>query len=202
MNGMLIVGLGNPGREYRRTPHNVGFDVVDDLAGRLHVELRRRWRYPAEIGSGEWDGREVLLVKPHTYMNNSGSVVSALMRRQGIPPERLIVALDDADLPVGQIRIRAQGSAGGHKGLQSVISHLGSDAFARIRLGIGRGRAKDELVNYVLAPFSAETWETMNAVIRLASEAVLCAMERGVETAMNRFNARPSNGPGKAGMGE
>jgi PTH1 family peptidyl-tRNA hydrolase len=191
----LIVGLGNPGRKYVHTPHNIGFDVVAELAERHGCGLRRSFRFAARTGKGTIAGRQVLLVLPTAFMNNSGPVVAALARKLGAAAEDLIVAADDADLAVGQLRIREQGGSGGHKGLQSLLDHLGSDRFVRVRLGIGRRREAADLAEHVLAPWSAAAWKEIEPLIGKAADAIELALERGPQAAMNVFNARPAGEP-------
>ena len=150
----LIVGLGNPGREYAHTPHNVGFAVVDALAKACGCPLRRSFRFRARWARTEMDGQPIALAQPGAYMNRSGPVVAGMVRTLGVSPEDVIVIFDDADLPLGRLRIRAGGSAGGHKGVGSILEHLGKDRFVRVRLGIGRRNGAD-LVTHVLTPFDA-----------------------------------------------
>ncbi|OVE73788.1 aminoacyl-tRNA hydrolase [bacterium B17] len=185
----IIVGLGNPGSKYENTPHNVGFEVVDGLAGRWSCELRRSLRFKARQCRTEWKGNDLLLVKPQAYMNNSGFAVSAVMRYYKASPEDVIVIVDDADLEIGRIRIRPDGGTGGHRGLDSIVQHLHSKTFARVRIGIGKGGEGKNLVNHVLKRFSQKDREAMDKVTDKAMEAVLMMVESGVDTAMNSFNA-------------
>jgi PTH1 family peptidyl-tRNA hydrolase len=187
----LVVGLGNPGARYERTPHNVGFETVDVLAGRLDCPLRRGWRGDVRYGETAWEGERLLLAQPLTYMNLSGQAVAPLARRKGLKPADVIVVLDDADLPLGQIRVRPSGRAGGHKGLQSVLDHLGTDQVPRVRMGVGRRAEVEDLADHVLARFGEAEWLEAQAMIRRAAEAVLTIVTSGVEEAMNRFNAAP-----------
>lgn len=186
----IIVGLGNPGREYADTPHNIGFAVIDELAGRLSCSIRRSFRFKARIGKGLLGGGPVLLVKPQAYMNLSGAAVGPIMRWHKVTPQDLVVVLDDADLESGRIRVRARGSSGGHKGLASVMEAVGSGDFARIRVGIGTQRGEGGLVRRVLTPFSPGERRRNARVIRLAADALVCVVESGVDDAMNRFNSR------------
>lgn len=197
----LIVGLGNPGRKYEHTPHNVGFEVVDTLALRCNCALRRSFRFPARLARTILEEQKALLVKPSTYMNRSGAVVAELVRKLGVSPSDLLVILDDADLPLGRLRIRVGGGSGGHKGLSSILEHLGQDQFARLRLGIGRqeglaGQRGDSanLVGHVLTPFAAELRPVASAMIERAADAVQCLIGRGAQAAMNKFNAPGENG--------
>jgi PTH1 family peptidyl-tRNA hydrolase len=185
----VVVGLGNPGTEYARTRHNVGFAVVDELADRLGCAVRRSFRFSAAMGKAAAGGETVLFVKPRTYMNRSGEAVAPILRFWKVAPPDLIVVLDDADLELGRLRVRAKGSSGGHRGLESVLQCVGSDAFTRVRLGIGRRVEGRDLVEHVLTAFSREELDRMAPAIKAAADAVLCVVESGVEAAMNRFNA-------------
>lgn len=195
----LIVGLGNPGKRYDRTPHNVGFEVIDALSERLSCPLRNSLRFQARLGAGTWNDRPVTLMKPETFMNASGLAVGALMRKRGLTAGDLIVIVDDAALPVGQLRIRPEGSDGGHNGLRSIGEAIGSRAFARVRLGVGDGEPPEDLAGYVLAPFSATALAEAKKMVHQAAEAVLHILDAGVASAMNRFNAKPKQGRGGDG---
>lgn len=184
----VVVGLGNPGKAYERTRHNVGFEVVDELAGRLGVSFRRGWLTKLLQAKVRLAGEEVLLVKPQTFMNLSGSAVASLVRRRQMEPGDLIVVLDDVELPLGQIRIRKKGGAGGHKGLQSVIQSIGTEEFVRVRLGIGPRPAGEELVEHVLTRFNATEWKEVKAAAIKAADAVEKVLEAGPDRAMNEFN--------------
>jgi PTH1 family peptidyl-tRNA hydrolase len=185
----LVAGLGNPGRAYERTPHNIGFAVVDLIAERLDCRMRESLRVSARVARTAWAGVPLVLVEPLTFMNASGEAVGPLMRRHGVTADDLIVVLDDADLSLGRIRIRPQGSAGGHRGLASIIEAVGTAAFPRVRVGIGRrGDEENALVGHVLTPFDAESRSAASAAVARAAEAVLWLVEHGVESAMNRFN--------------
>lgn len=186
MNSKLIAGLGNPGRRYRHTPHNIGFEVIDELASRLGCSVRRSLRFRAQLGRGDINGQTVSLIKPMNYMNRSGPVINAVLRKYGMGASDLIVILDDADLELEQLRIRPRGSAGGHKGLQSIIESTGCDQFTRVRLGIGRST---DLVKHVLSPFTGQARKQMEQIIQRAADAVLAIMEQGVDAAMNRYNS-------------
>jgi PTH1 family peptidyl-tRNA hydrolase len=163
----LIVGLGNPGQRYRHTRHNLGFDVIDALASRYRIAVRQR-EAEALCGTGQIAGRPVLCVKPQTYMNASGQSVAPLVRRYLRQGECLIVVHDDIDLPIGKIKLKRQGGDAGHLGIRSIIEWLDSDAFIRIRMGIGKPARKDEIVDYVLAPFAAQEAETRETMIAQA----------------------------------
>ena len=184
----LVVGLGNPGREYDKTRHNVGFEVLDELVCRTGVTLRRGWSVPAWTGKAEIEGQNVLLVKPRTFINRSGQAVAAATRKRGLDPADVIVVLDDLELPRGQIRIRKRGGAGGHKGLRSVIEALGTEDFTRVRVGVGPRPVGEDLVEHVLARFTAEERREVDKAVEVAADAVTAVLRDGVEKAMNEFN--------------
>ncbi len=185
----LIAGLGNPGREYQNTPHNVGFDVVDLVCRRLGGEWRDSSRFAGRIARVLYGSVPLLLVQPQTFMNASGECVGAVARYFRVAPQAVTVVSDDAALPPGRLRIRAGGSDGGHRGLQSVIQHLGTDAFARLRLGIGRGEKPGKgLVGHVLGRFPPEEQARIDRVLPVAVEALLCLVQDGTAAAMNRYN--------------
>ena len=188
----LIVGLGNPGRKYAPTRHNVGFAVLDELARRAGADFRKPLWAKASTAKAQVGGQNVLLAKPATYMNLSGAAVAALARKRGLPPQDVVVVLDDAELPVGRLRIRARGSAGGHNGLKSIVQCLGSEEFIRVRVGIGRSGGAQDLTDHVLGSFSAAEQAALAPVIPLAAEAVECILAAGVEQAMNRYNGERS----------
>ncbi len=189
-----VVGLGNPGSEYEKTPHNAGFAVVELLAGRWDARLKRSWRIKARTGRGMCSGGKVLLVEPLTFMNRSGQAVSSVMRYNRLGAEDLIVVVDDADLPMGRVRIKARGSSGGHNGLESVIGSLGTKDFVRIRVGIGRGHGKGALVDHVLSPLKGQEAEQFGIGVECAADAVQCVIENSVEKAMNEFNGGKPGG--------
>lgn len=184
----VIVGLGNPGKRYENTPHNVGAQVVKRLAARLECKLRGSFRFRARIGRSAAGGVESLLVMPRTWMNESGSSVSAILRYHRLGPEDLIVVVDDADLEIGRLRIRRKGSSGGHKGLISVSQHVGSEEFSRLRIGVGRSNNGEDLVRHILHPFSALEREAIDKVVDTAVDAVVCLLEFGEDRAMNEYN--------------
>jgi len=180
----LVVGLGNPGREYAETRHNVGFLVLDELARRAGIPFHREAKWNAETARpGDW-----LLMKPLTFMNLSGEAVAGCARYLRIEPQDVLVVLDDAALPLGGLRLRRSGSAGGHNGLSSVISHLGTDAIPRLRVGIGDGG--DSLHDHVLGRFRAEERPDLEATLQRAADAVTHAITRGFESAMNLYNQK------------
>lgn len=183
----VIVGLGNPGKQYENTPHNAGFSVVDKLADRFDCSFRKSLRFDASIAKALYRDEDVLLVKPETYMNRSGVAVASILKyRSGVIGD-LVVVLDDADLERGHLRIRSGGGSGGHKGLGSIIENLGDNAFIRVRIGIGR-RAGDDLVDHVLSTYSAGDKKKMSEVFKVAADAVESILASGVSEAMNKFN--------------
>lgn len=185
----LIVGLGNPGTEYARTRHNAGFLLTDRLAERWSGAWRLERRFAARLLRTTCGSQACWLCQPQTYMNASGESVAAVVRYHRLSPQRLLVVVDDADLPLGSLRLRPEGSSGGHRGLQSVEQHLGTRAYARLRLGIGRRpEAGREIIGHVLGAFAPEEWACFSRVLEQAVAAVECWLEAGVEVAMNRFN--------------
>ena len=186
-----IVGLGNPGRQYEGTRHNVGFAVLDGLAAQDQIHFKRSWRLRARSCTMRVSDLEILLIKPQVFMNRSGQTAAALQRR-GVAPEEMLVVVDDVDLPPGRIRIRSRGGAGGHNGLKSVIGELGSDAFPRVRIGVGSRPPDRVLTDHVLGPFSPEERVAVEAAMARAMEAIRCAVADGIEAAMNRYNADPA----------
>ena len=186
----LIVGLGNPGREYRYHRHNIGFRVADRLAERHGLAFSRQ-QNGAFVASGSIAGRGVILAKPQKFMNLSGGPVAALAKFYRIPPERLLVIYDDLDLPVGVIRLRPMGGSGGHKGVQHIIERLGTQGFARLRVGIGRPPGRMAPADYVLQDFSADQLPLIDEALERAAEAVETWLSEGIERAMSRFNGPP-----------
>ncbi|HLF89569.1 MAG TPA: aminoacyl-tRNA hydrolase [Anaerolineales bacterium] len=183
----LIVGLGNPGREYANTRHNVGFMMVERLAERLGITFTRA-QHKALITDARYQGHKLILVKPQTYMNESGQAVVSLLNFYKIPDENLIVAFDDMDLPLGQIRIRPKGGSSGAKGMKSIIQRLGHENFPRIRLGIGRPSGRIPPPDYLLQDFTYDEQTRLAPVLTDATDAVLTFVTEGLEIAMNRFN--------------
>ncbi len=189
----LIVGLGNPGKAYARNRHNVGFQCLNHFA-KLHSIRFGRSQCQARVGIGQVAGEKLLLAKPQTFVNLSGNSVAALVHKHNIPLSNLLVIYDDLDLPLGKIRLRQSGSSGGHKGMNSIISALGSDDFPRIRVGIGRPEpegqpvGEDAIVNYVLSDFSPEEEAIIKPVIARVADAIDCFLSQGIVVAMNRFN--------------
>jgi PTH1 family peptidyl-tRNA hydrolase len=190
----LIAGLGNPGRDNAHNRHNVGFWLVNRLARRYGIPLKTRTSL-ATIGEGRIEGRETILVKPRTYVNRSGEAVAALVRRHAVRPEEILIVCDSLDLPVGALRIRQKGGHGGHKGLRSIVSRLGTSDFLRIRIGIGRPLVDGEpsydpavIAEYVLSDPPPEERRALDEAVTRAVDAVTLMMSEGVEAAMNRFN--------------
>lgn len=186
----LLVGLGNPGAQYERTRHNVGFRVVDALAEKLRVRWERRGR--AMISNATIENEKVVLVKPLTFMNNSGEAVGELQRWYKLAPEDILVIYDELDLPNGQIRLRGKGSAGGHNGMKSLIQHLHTDQFPRLRVGIGRPiHRSSDTVNYVLGIPPKDDYITLLQAEERAVGAVPLIIREGVDAAMNILNVDP-----------
>lgn len=185
----IIAGLGNPGSEYEKTKHNVGFMFVDALAEKLGVT---DWKdkFDAKIGETRIGVEKVLLVKPQTYMNESGQAIGPLMNFYKLDAEDLIVVHDDMDIPAGTIRIRKKGSAGGHNGIKSVLAHVGDEHFARVRIGIGRPLPGWTVVNHVLAPFVPEDVPKIDEAIKYLVPAVECIVTDEVDKAMNQYNPK------------
>ncbi|MCM8709572.1 aminoacyl-tRNA hydrolase [Clostridium sp. SYSU_GA19001] len=181
----LIVGLGNPGDEYRHTRHNVGFDIIDLMAKKYNIRLNRI-KFKGTYGDGIIGGEKVILLKPSTYMNLSGESVIEAASFYKIPKENIIVIYDDVSLPVGRMRLRPEGSAGGHNGIKNIILHLSSDIFPRIKVGVGQ--PEKDLVSYVLGRFPKEEWETLQKVFPAACDAAEVIIQKGIKEAMNRFN--------------
>ncbi len=184
----IIAGLGNPGARYSGTRHNVGFEVVDELARRGGVRFSRSWRFSIRQARMRDGVEDVTLVKPQSFMNRSGQALAPFMRRKGLAPSDLVVILDDAELECGRIRIRPSGGNGGHNGLRSIIEHLGTEEFVRVRIGIGPRPSGHELVEYVLSRFDPDQRAGMNSVVACAADAALSVVSEGVDRAMNRFN--------------
>ena len=183
----LLVGLGNPGAEYERTRHNAGFRVVE-AAGRKWGADWKDWQKLGAYAKVSVCGQEVFLLKPFTYMNESGRAVSSLARFYKIPPQNCFICFDDVSLEVGKIRLRPSGSAGGQKGMKSVMEQLGTQDIPRLRLGIGPKPEKFDLVNFVLGRFSKEEETTLSSTLPRAVDALECYLIHGIEKAMNQFN--------------
>ena len=185
----VIAGLGNPGAKYAGTRHNIGFSVMEELAERHGIRLTAG-KYRGRDGSGFIGGVKVLLVQPQTFMNESGACVGPLLNYYHLTAEDLIVVCDDIALDTGRIRIRKSGSAGGHNGMKSIISHVGTQDFVRVRVGAGKAPEQGDVVNHVLGHFAAEELPVMREAVKHAADAVEVMLSDGVDTAMNRFNVK------------
>ena len=184
----LLVCLGNPGDQYENTRHNAGVMVDDELADRLNVPVQRL-KFRALTNTVTLGGRKVLLMKPMTYMNLSGEAVHEAASFYKIPPERVLVVSDEVALPPGKIRVRKNGSAGGHNGLKNIIAHLGTDQFPRVRVGVGqKPHPACDMADWVLGKFQGEDKKAVEAAVKRAADAVECLIKRGPEEAMNRYN--------------
>lgn len=185
----LVAGLGNPGAQYENTRHNAGFKSIDILCENLKTELNKN-KFNANYGEAKVGGVKVLLVKPQTFMNNSGEAVGKLSRFYKIPIERVIIISDDVTLPVGKIRVRAKGSAGGHNGLKSIIAHLSSDAFKRVKVGVGEKPHPDyDMIDWVLGKLPQEQIADYNKALSRSADAVCELITGTIDSAMNKFNA-------------
>ena len=184
----LVVGLGNPGSQYDNTRHNAGFLVADELARRGGFAIQRV-RFKALTAAAQVGGQGVLMMKPTTYMNLSGEAVGDAVRFYKLTPDRVLVISDDVDLPLGKLRLRAGGSAGGHNGLKSIIRHLGDDRFPRLKVGVGSKPHPDyDLADWVLGKLQGEDKKVMDETVRRAADAVECFLKDGPQKAMNQFN--------------
>lgn len=196
-NIKLIVGLGNPGRKYEQTRHNIGFLVMDRLARILGAEMVNHLKWRAYVA--KLPGSHAVIMKPQTFMNESGQSVGAALRFYKWSPEQVLVVYDDVSLPFGALRFRKSGSAGGHNGMKSIISHLGNDQFPRLKLGIGnrwqeeKKKAGASLTGHVLGKFSTEEQNQLENTLATAAEAVQFALSDGIESAANSFNTNKSN---------
>ena len=184
----LIVGLGNPGKQYERTRHNCGFRALDILSEKLGCKVDKG-KFQGLYGQTTVGGKKLFLLKPRTFMNLSGRSVLQLSAYYSIPPQRIIVLFDDISLPVGRLRTRADGSAGGHNGIKSIIAELGSQAFPRVKIGVG-GKPHEEadLADWVLSGFSANEEKELQSALERAAEAALCIIEHGITETANRYN--------------
>jgi len=182
------VGLGNPGKEYEKTRHNCGFRALDVLAGKLGCKVDKG-KFQGLYGQVNYNGCKLLLLKPLTYMNLSGRSVLQLSAYYHVPPQRIIVLFDDISLEPGRLRIRADGSAGGHNGIKSIISEVGSQDFPRVKIGVGgKAHPEQDLADHVLSTFSASEEKALASALERAADAALCIIEKGVPEAANRFN--------------
>lgn len=185
----VIVGLGNPGMQFATTRHNVGFEVIERLAYENHIKLNKK-KFNAIIGSGHIGGHKVILVQPQTYMNDSGRSVRPIMDFYKCTEDELIVVYDDICFDVGNMRIRKKGSAGGHNGMKSIIKHLGTSDFTRIRVGVGNKSPEWDLKDHVLSRFSEEEIKEIVSEVKRASDAIECIMRDSVDKAMNIYNVK------------
>jgi len=185
----IVIGLGNPGRKYERTRHNAGFLAVDELARGLRFDLTQE-KYHALVGRGQVGGGDALMVKPQTFMNESGRAVAAALRYTGSAVADLIVVHDELDLPLGTVRIKTGGGHGGHNGLRSIIEHTGTPEFVRVRVGIGRPPVGRDAAEYVLNPFLPAERQAAEDAITRAADAVKAVLEDGLTRAMNAYNKK------------
>jgi peptidyl-tRNA hydrolase, PTH1 family len=189
-NVFLIVGLGNPGADYAKTRHNAGFLLVEKLAAKWKADWGNEKKFVARMAKAERSGQRVLLCEPQTFMNLSGETVGAVTSFYQLPLKQLVVAVDDADLPFGEIRLRPSGSSGGHHGLESIEQHLGSREFARLRIGIGRKDSTRQIVGHVLGKFDAAENELLEKVLNRAAGQMECWLNDGLPKAMSLFNGK------------
>jgi PTH1 family peptidyl-tRNA hydrolase len=192
----LIVGLGNPGAKYDKTRHNIGFEAIDRLAQCWQITLSDHKKFQGIAGEGLVGTQKIRLLKPQTFMNLSGQSVRAVVDWYKIDPTAVLVIYDDMDLPLGKLRMRLSGSAGGHNGMKSIVSHLGTQAFPRLRLGIGK--SQDETIGHVLGKFAVAEQPIVQEVLRLSSDAVNLALREGVEKSMSLFNSKSVAAPATA----
>ena len=193
MSGVyLIVGLGNPDKHYKYTRHNFGFLTMDELANRLKMNFKNNSAIQGMVAQGNFEDKEIYLFMPLTYMNNSGVAVKSLLERKSIALDKVLVVCDDLALDFGQMRLRPEGSDGGHNGLKSIIGHLGSKQFVRLRLGVGRPANRDETVEFVLNQFNPQEKKQLPAIIEDAVNCCCLWLSEGTSKAMSQFNKRPS----------
>ena len=183
----VIAGLGNPGSKYEKTRHNVGFQVIDRLASKYHIDMNMK-KHKAVCGTGVIEGRKVMLLKPQTFMNLSGECIRAVIDYYKESIDHFIVVYDDISLDVGKLRVRPKGSAGGHNGIKNIIAQLGTDEFARVKFGVGDKPKGSDLVDHVLGRFSKDDEELAKSHFRTAAAAITCIMNEGCAEAMNRYN--------------
>lgn len=184
----IIAGLGNPGRKYAHTRHNAGYEAIDRLADKYGIRIETE-KFRALTGTGVINGQKVLLLKPLTFMNASGESIRAACDFYKLNPEEAFIVLyDDISLPPGQLRVRAKGSAGGHNGIKNIIQHLGTQVFARVKIGVGEKPQEYDLVDYVLGHFPEEEWPTMTEAFSRAGDAAVMLLTENVQTVMNEYN--------------
>jgi peptidyl-tRNA hydrolase, PTH1 family len=190
----LIVGLGNPGAKYDRTRHNIGFDVVDALARAWQINLSENRKFQGFVGEGVGPkATKIRLLKPTTFMNNSGQSIRSVLDWYKLPPESVLIIYDEMDLPVGRLRLRLSGSAGGHNGMKSAIAHLGTQTFPRLRVGIGSAKAHHpdkDTISHVLGHFAPSEAPIIREALQLAVDTVECSLKQGIEKAMSLYNCR------------
>ncbi|MEC9332227.1 MAG: aminoacyl-tRNA hydrolase [Verrucomicrobiota bacterium] len=184
----LIVGLGNPGKEYANTRHNIGFMTIERLAKHFSFDWQVNKKFTTHLARGDQDGKSILLTKPQKYMNLSGKTVAPLAGYYKIHAERVMVVVDDLDLPLGSLRMRPDGGNGGHRGLESISECLGTCSFPRLRIGIGRPDRKQEVSGFVLGQFSQGEMDRVETVIETASNQLSCWINQGLQMAMNNYN--------------
>ncbi len=183
---VVIVGLGNPGKKYENTRHNMGFKAIDQLSEKWQIPVEKS-KHQALVGEGRLRGEKVILVKPQTFMNQSGISVKSIVDYYQVPLEKLLIIYDDLDLSLGTVRIRKNGGAGTHNGMRSVVNHLGEKTFPRIRIGIGN-REEVSMIQFVIGKVNKEEKEILNRTIEKAAEAVEVLLDQGIDKAMNRYN--------------
>lgn len=181
----LIVGLGNPGKEYERTRHNIGFEIIDYIADKYSIDINRT-KFKGNYGEGFINGEKVILLKPQTYMNLSGDSISQFMNFYKLEDDEVAIVYDDISLDIGKLRIREKGSAGGHNGIKSIIQNFGGDVFSRFKVGVGA--PEHNLISHVLGKFQVDEWEHMRKVMPIVSDAVAEMIKTDAKSAMNKFN--------------
>lgn len=185
----IVIGLGNPGKDYSNTRHNVGFDTIDILANRNNIKINKI-KFKSVFGEGTIGNEKVLLVKPQTYMNNSGIAVREIYQFYKVPIENILVVVDDIDIDYASVRVRLKGSAGSHNGLKSIIYHLQRDDFPRIKIGIGKKQEEQDLADFVLSRFSKDERIDIDSTILTAAEAIEMIIKEDINQAMNKYNIR------------
>lgn len=191
---ILVVGLGNPGNQYKNTRHNVGFLTVDILAEKLNISVKKL-KFKSLYGETILNTEKLILIKPQTFMNNSGESVREWVNFYKVPPENLIVIQDDIDIPFATLRLRQKGSAGTHNGMKSIIYQIQQDNFPRVKIGVGQKKGSMDLADFVLSGFAKEEQKSIEEVILLAADVVLDIVKNGIEHAMNQYNVRKKNSP-------
>ena len=189
----LVVGLGNPGADYAKTRHNAGFLLVEKLASQWQAGWNNERKFVARMAKADHGGNKILLCEPQTFMNLSGESVAAVQQFYQLPLEKILVVVDDADLPLGEIRLRPDGGSGGHHGLDSVAQHLGSKKYARLRIGIGRKNEARQITGHVLGKFSADESGLLEKVLDRAADQIECWLTAGLQKAMSQFNGAISS---------